>query len=167
MTATLPMANPPMRPKSVLTPEQAIAGIHEAGGVAIWAHPPHRQRLSLNELEARLRDWARWGLDGLEVFYSQYTPEEAAVGRRPCKTAMDSSAPAAAIPTAAASRRCVWASLTPVALCADAVLGTTQRTPGQDSSRTQLMKSSIVTVKPGKKIRLRDIDPDDTGGYNV
>lgn len=68
---------PAYAPKAVLTPEQAIAGIHEAGGVAIWAHPPYRQKLSLNELEARLRDWARWGLDGLEVVYSQYTPEEA------------------------------------------------------------------------------------------
>lgn len=27
------------------------------------------------------------------------------------------------------------------------------------------MKSGLVTVKPGKKIRLRDIDPDDTGHY--
>ncbi|MBV9866658.1 MAG: polyphosphate kinase 2 family protein [Abitibacteriaceae bacterium] len=27
------------------------------------------------------------------------------------------------------------------------------------------MKSSIVVAKPGKKIRLRDIDPDDTGDY--
>lgn len=29
------------------------------------------------------------------------------------------------------------------------------------------MKSSIVTVKPDKKIRLRDINPDDTGAYSA
>jgi PPK2 family polyphosphate:nucleotide phosphotransferase len=28
------------------------------------------------------------------------------------------------------------------------------------------MKSSIVTVRPGAKVRLRDIDPDATGGYS-
>ena len=44
------------------TPAEAIAMIHAAGGVAVWAHPP------LDALEALIPDMARWGLDGLECF---------------------------------------------------------------------------------------------------
>jgi predicted metal-dependent phosphoesterase TrpH len=64
--------------KAVLTPQEAVEGIHGAGGVAIWAHPPRSQNVSLDDLEARLRELIGWGLDGLEVAYSQYTDDEAA-----------------------------------------------------------------------------------------
>ena len=70
--------SPGYAPKKVLSPEEAIALIHAAGGVAIWAHPPMRKKVSYDELEERLRDWIGWGLDGLEIYYSQYTPEDAA-----------------------------------------------------------------------------------------
>jgi len=70
--------SPGYAPKKVLTPQEAIALIHDAGGVAIWAHPPMRKKVSYDELEERLRDWIGWGLDGLEIYYSQYTPEDAA-----------------------------------------------------------------------------------------
>jgi len=63
--------------KAVLTPQNAVEAIHRAGGVAIWAHPP-RSRKSLDELETLLDDWVSWGLDGLETYYSQYSPQEAA-----------------------------------------------------------------------------------------
>jgi len=69
---------PGYAPKKVLSPKEAIALIHDAGGVAIWAHPPMRKKVSFDELEERLRDWIDWGLDGLEIYYSQYTPEDAA-----------------------------------------------------------------------------------------
>ena len=69
---------PGYAPKKVLTPEEAIALIHQAGGVAIWAHPPMRKKVSYDELEERLHEWIGWGLDGLEIFYSDYTPEDAA-----------------------------------------------------------------------------------------
>lgn len=62
--------------KAVLTPQRAIAAIHDAGGVAIWAHPP-RSKFGYDDLEVRLRDWIEWGLDGLETAYSQYTEEDA------------------------------------------------------------------------------------------
>ena len=64
--------------KAVLTPQRAIAGIHEAGGVAIWAHPARSKNLSEDEREERLREFVSWGLDGLEVHYSQYKIEDVA-----------------------------------------------------------------------------------------
>ncbi|MGB9594271.1 MAG: hypothetical protein ACPL7R_09055 [Anaerolineae bacterium] len=57
-------------PRFKLAPEQAIALIHESGGVAILAHP-------LDVL-----DTVGWltaeGLDGLEAYYSLYTPDVSA-----------------------------------------------------------------------------------------
>lgn len=69
---------PGYAPKKVLTPREAIELIHDAGGVAIWAHPAHRAKFSYDELEDRLRDWKAWGLDGLEIYYSKYSQEDAA-----------------------------------------------------------------------------------------
>ena len=68
--------------KKVLSPEEAVRLIHEAGGVAIWAHPPRspskKITLKLDDLEQILRDdWLSWGLDGLEQWYSAYSEEEA------------------------------------------------------------------------------------------
>ncbi len=69
-------------PKQVLTPERAVELIHAAGGVAIWAHPtrpPSKRAGDANfvELERQLQGWIEIGLDGLEIYYSQYTENEA------------------------------------------------------------------------------------------
>ena len=69
--------------KEVLHPAEAIELIHAGGGVAIWAHPtrPPSKRggsIDLTLWEEKLKRWVEWKLDGIEVFYSQYTPEEAA-----------------------------------------------------------------------------------------
>lgn len=71
--------------KAVLTPQDAIAGIHDAGGVAVWAHPPLNRNFTLDELEAKMSEWLDWGLDGLETFYSRYTPREAAWAATMCQ----------------------------------------------------------------------------------
>lgn len=68
--------------KEVLTPARAVELIHAAGGVAIWAHPtrPPSKRAGTVDfavLESQLRDWIEIGLDGLEIYYSQYSPAEA------------------------------------------------------------------------------------------
>ena len=52
-----------------ITPAQAIASIHAAGGVAVAAHPG-RTRLTDDDVD-RL---AGAGLDGLEVFYPRHRP---------------------------------------------------------------------------------------------
>ncbi len=73
----LAAGKPAHLPKKVLSPQAAIKGIHDAGGVAIWAHPPFdRKERSWEEYEAILQQWISWGLDGLETFYFTYTSEE-------------------------------------------------------------------------------------------
>ena len=69
--------------KKGLTPEEAIALIHEAGGVAVWAHPTRgpserAEVLDFARGEELLHQWKAWGLDGMEVYYGAYTPAEAA-----------------------------------------------------------------------------------------
>ena len=60
-------------PKEVLTPRDAIALIHGAGGVAVMAHPG---LVPLDEaaLDARVTSLAQKdGLDGIEAYYSQHS----------------------------------------------------------------------------------------------
>lgn len=47
------------------TVQQAIDVIHAAGGLAVWAHP----YWDVEEAEAALREFAGYGLDGVEAFY--------------------------------------------------------------------------------------------------
>lgn len=68
--------------KQVLTPARAIELIHAAGGVAVWAHPtrpPSKRAGETNfaQLERQLQAWIEIGLDGLEIYYSQYSEAEA------------------------------------------------------------------------------------------
>jgi len=69
--------------RSVLTPKRAVELIHEAGGVAVWAHPTRQpseraEILDFTRGEALLQKWKEWDLDGLEIYYGAYTSEEAA-----------------------------------------------------------------------------------------
>jgi hypothetical protein len=58
-------------PRAKLTPAQAIAEVHAAGGVVFAAHP-----LFIGEdWEAALREFTSLGLDGVETFYKHYAPE--------------------------------------------------------------------------------------------
>jgi predicted metal-dependent phosphoesterase TrpH len=63
-------------------PEAAIAAIHAAGGVAVWAHPVGMKDLppaKVRQVAVHLRDL---GLDAVEVFYSEYTREQEESVRR-------------------------------------------------------------------------------------
>jgi 3',5'-nucleoside bisphosphate phosphatase len=53
-----------------LEPGHAIDLIHGAGGVAVLAHPGH-----YDDYQAAVEELAPLGLDGLEVFYYDHTPE--------------------------------------------------------------------------------------------
>lgn len=67
--------------KAVLSPQDAIAYIHDAGGVAIWAHPPIGRKHTYEQLTERLEELISWGLDGLEIYYARYTEEDTAWAR--------------------------------------------------------------------------------------
>lgn len=52
------------------SPRAAIEAIHQAAGVAVWAHPP------LHLAEELLPAFAEWGLDGVECNRPNLTPGE-------------------------------------------------------------------------------------------
>lgn len=57
-----------------MTPENSIQLIRGAGGIPVLAHPftLNLSAEALKKLVAQLRDW---GLGGIEVFYSEHTPQ--------------------------------------------------------------------------------------------
>lgn len=59
-------------PKSILTAEDAIKVIHDAGGVAVLAHPCSLKTSSIYALEEIIAGLAENGLDGVECYYSEH-----------------------------------------------------------------------------------------------
>ncbi len=57
------------------TPNEAMAMIHESGGLPVLAHPFTLRLNTPDALEALIADLVKNGLDGLEVYYSEHTPE--------------------------------------------------------------------------------------------
>ena len=72
----LASGKPLYQPKEVLTPADAIALLHRAGGVAVMAHPGliPLTEAALAERVASLQ--ANAGLDGIEALYSQHSPAD-------------------------------------------------------------------------------------------
>jgi predicted metal-dependent phosphoesterase TrpH len=60
-------------PRPRLSPTDAIALVHGAGGAAVLAHP-----YSVADLAAVLAELRGAGLDGLEAYYAAYTPDQRA-----------------------------------------------------------------------------------------
>ena len=54
------------------TVHEAIEVIHAAGGVAVWAHP----YWDVEQAEHTLREFAGYGIDGVEAFYVTHTEEQ-------------------------------------------------------------------------------------------
>lgn len=64
---------------STIGPREAIRLIHEAGGVAVWSHPPIPEFVGqCARLEDFLRELVGYGLDGLELFGSFLTEADLA-----------------------------------------------------------------------------------------
>ena len=63
-------------PRMLPDPERAIKLIHEAGGMAFWAHPVHRADENLSYVESVLNVFVKLGLDGIEAYYSTFTREQ-------------------------------------------------------------------------------------------
>ncbi len=72
----LASGKPLYQAKEVLTPADAIALLHRAGGVAVMAHPG-LVPLSKTALSARVKSLAEEaGMDGIEALYSQHSPAD-------------------------------------------------------------------------------------------
>ena len=67
---------PAFKPRTTPTVSEAITAIHDAGGVAVWAHPFWDIEASPEVLETIDR-FRGWGLDGVECFYATHTREQA------------------------------------------------------------------------------------------
>jgi predicted metal-dependent phosphoesterase TrpH len=66
---------PAYRRRSTPTVAEAIAAIHEAGGVAVWAHPFWDVEAP-QDVVAAIDRFVAVGLDGVEAFYITHTREE-------------------------------------------------------------------------------------------
>ena len=61
-------------PRVLAPPEESIRVIHEAGGLAFWAHPVYRSTGGERSFVRRyLRHLVPLGLDGIEAFYSLFS----------------------------------------------------------------------------------------------
>lgn len=63
-------------PKTQLAPRQAIRLIHEAGGLAILAHPVQLRCASQDEQEYVIKTLADMDLDGIETRHWEHTPAD-------------------------------------------------------------------------------------------
>jgi len=61
-------------PRQLSSPAEVISVIKAAGGVAIWAHLFSPRRNANNFIRRTLKELKNAGLDGLEAYYSEYTP---------------------------------------------------------------------------------------------
>jgi predicted metal-dependent phosphoesterase TrpH len=76
LEAYLIEGRPAFRPRTKPTVAESIETIHDAGGVAVWAHPFWDVKEPDRVLEAIDR-FRAWGLDGVECFYATHTREQA------------------------------------------------------------------------------------------
>jgi 3',5'-nucleoside bisphosphate phosphatase len=75
LVAYLIDGRPAFRPRTKPTVAESIQTIHDAGGVAVWAHPFWDVEDPDAVLEAIDR-FRAWGLDGVECFYATHTREQ-------------------------------------------------------------------------------------------
>jgi 3',5'-nucleoside bisphosphate phosphatase len=75
LVAYLIEGRPAFRGREVPTVTQAIAAVHDAGGVAIWAHP-FWDIEDPDEVLATIDRFRSAGLDGVETFYVTHTEEQ-------------------------------------------------------------------------------------------
>jgi len=75
---------PAYRRRTTPTVAEAIAVIHEAGGVAVWAHPFWDLEAPA-EVAGVIERFAALGLDGVEAFYITHTEEETRLAAGECE----------------------------------------------------------------------------------
>ena len=75
IVAYLIAGTPGFRGRTMPTVEEAIGVIHDAGGVAIWAHP-YWDVSNPADVEGAIARFAGFGIDGVEAFYVTHTEEQ-------------------------------------------------------------------------------------------
>jgi 3',5'-nucleoside bisphosphate phosphatase len=75
---------PAFRLRETPTVAQAIEAIHEAGGVAIWAHP-FWDIPAPDEVLATIDRFVALGIDGIEAFYITHTKEQTVLLGKRCQ----------------------------------------------------------------------------------
>ena len=55
---------------------EAISIIHSAGGIAIWAHPVHRNKSDCKNVKSDIIHFVSLGLDGIEAYYPEYSEKQ-------------------------------------------------------------------------------------------
>jgi predicted metal-dependent phosphoesterase TrpH len=83
LVAYLIEGRPAYRPRERPTVADAVAGIHEAGGIAVWAHPFWDVEEPERVLE-RITSFRRDGIDGVECFYLTHTEEQTRLLAQTC-----------------------------------------------------------------------------------
>jgi len=63
-------------PKERLSPGEVIEAIHASGGAAVAAHPVQMQCPSPRHLAEAIRSLRDVGLDGIEIYHTDHTPEQ-------------------------------------------------------------------------------------------
>lgn len=63
-------------PRRVSPLDAALRAVHGAGGVAIWAHPLTTGSLTVVKFQRLADDYAERGLDGVEAYYSEFSPHQ-------------------------------------------------------------------------------------------
>lgn len=62
--------------RQVLDAKSCLDAIHAAGGLAIWAHPMTSNSMTYAKCEHRIEEMRRYGLDGIEAYYSEHTQSQ-------------------------------------------------------------------------------------------
>lgn len=75
LEAYLIEGRPAFRPRTKPTVQDAIQTIHDAGGLAIWAHPFWDVK-DPDEVLRAIDRFRAWGLDGVECFYVTHSREQ-------------------------------------------------------------------------------------------
>lgn len=83
LEAYLIEGRPGFRPRRLPSVPEAIAAIHDAGGLAVWAHPFWDIRSS-SEVLATIDRFRTDGIDGVECFYATHSGEQTALLAERC-----------------------------------------------------------------------------------
>ncbi len=67
---------PAFVPRSLPSPLKAIEIIHNAGGIAVWAHPIYRKSKERSWCRKILKDLVPTGLDAIEAYYTQFNEQQ-------------------------------------------------------------------------------------------